>query len=122
MITVQFNQAVKLHSIKFVGPKDCAPKTVKTYVNRLSLGFEEAEGVQETETLVLSEKDYEENAVTNLRFVRYQNVNSVVLFVEDNLGNAETTKLTQLIFLGTPIEATKDVNNLKKMDGAPEAK
>ncbi|KAF9215199.1 Thioredoxin-like protein 1 [Podila verticillata] len=116
IISVPFNQSVKLHSIKIV-PKDIAhaPKTVKVYVNKLTLGFDETDSVQETQTIVLSEKDYEGNGLIPLRFVKFQNVNSVILFVEDNLGEEETTQIKQLIFVGSPLDST-DMSALKKIE------
>ncbi|KAK9766153.1 hypothetical protein K7432_004991 [Basidiobolus ranarum] len=107
IISVPFNQAVKIHSIKLVAPKAFAPKTIKLFCNRLTLGFDEAEDILETQTLELTEEDYEENAVIPLRFVKFQNVTSVILFIEDNLGDEETTKIQQLVFIGSPIETTK---------------
>ncbi|KAG0358563.1 Thioredoxin-like protein 1 [Podila minutissima] len=116
IISVPFNQSIKLHSIKIV-PKDIAhaPKTVKVYVNKLTLGFDETDSVEETQTIVLSEKDYEGNGLIPLRFVKFQNVNSVILFVEDNLGEEETTQIKQLIFVGSPLDST-DMSALKKVE------
>ncbi|KAL1931098.1 hypothetical protein VTP01DRAFT_10235 [Rhizomucor pusillus] len=116
IITVPFNQPVKIHSIKLKANNlNQAPKTIKIYANRQNIGFDEADSIQETQTIELQESDYEENAVINLRFVKFQNVNQLVLFVVDNLGDEETTQLQQLIFIGSPIEAT-NMSNLKKND------
>lgn len=109
IIIVPFNQTVKLHSIRLVAGPDMAtaPKEIKTFVNRLTLGFDEADSIPETETLTLTEKDYLPNTVVPLRFVRYQNVNSVVLFISSNQGDEESTVLKQLVFYGSPVETTK---------------
>lgn len=117
IIIIPFTQAVKLHSIKLVaaeGKLENAPKEIKTYVNKLNLGFDDTDSFPETELLTLSEKDYGETAVVPLRFVRYQNVNSVVLFIASNLGDEEETVLKQLTFYGTPVETTK-MSELKKV-------
>jgi hypothetical protein len=84
-----------------------APKEIKTFINRLTLGFDDAESIPETESLTLSEKDLAPNAVVPLRFVRYQSVNSIVLFIKSNQGDEESTVLKQLVFYGSPIETTK---------------
>lgn len=60
-------------------PVGHAPKIIKLYMNRLSLGFDEAESVEETQLIELEEKDLAENAVVPLRFVKWQNVTSVVV-------------------------------------------
>ncbi|KAG0380144.1 Thioredoxin-like protein 1 [Mortierella sp. AD032] len=116
IISVPFNQAIKLHSLRII-PKDIAhaPKTVKLYVNKLHLGFDEADSVEETQTITLSEKDYEGNGLISLRFVKFQNVTSVILFVEDNLNDEETTQIKQLVFIGSPLDGT-DMSALKKVE------
>jgi len=112
IIVIPFSCAVKLHSIKFTAPKDKGPRTVKTFINLKTLDFDEAEDSKETEVLELTEKDFEPSNVTNLKFVRYQFVTSIVLFVESNLEDEETTLINQINFIGTPIETTniKDFN------------
>ncbi|KAJ1906366.1 hypothetical protein IWQ60_012103, partial [Tieghemiomyces parasiticus] len=104
LIYFPFNQAVKLHSLKFEGPVSHAPKTVKIYANRPNMGFDETESVQPTQVLELTEADYAESATTSLRFVRFQNVSSVTVFVEDNLGGEDITRVQRIIPIGTPID------------------
>ncbi|KAI9495195.1 PITH domain-containing protein [Zychaea mexicana] len=116
IITVPFNQPVKIHSIKLKAKNIAqAPKTIKIYVNRQNLGFDEADSVKETQTIELEPKDFEEDAVVNLRFVKFQNVNTLVIFVQDNQEDEETTQIQQIVFIGSPIEAT-NMGNLKKGD------
>jgi len=49
-----------------------------------------------------------------LRFVKWQSVSSVVIFIGSNLGEEETTQLKQLIFVGQTVETTK-MDELKKI-------
>ncbi|KAG1265636.1 hypothetical protein G6F65_014162 [Rhizopus arrhizus] len=114
IISVPFNQPVKVHSLKFKVPNTAnAPKTIKLYTNRQALGFDDAESISETQTIELSPKDFEEDAIVNLRFVKFQNVTHITLFVVDNQEDEETTQIQQLIFIGTPVEAT-NMNDLSK--------
>lgn len=117
LISIPFNQSVKIHSIKLV-IKDTAhaPKTIKLYANRLDLGFDETDSIEATQIIELSEKDYEKDggAIIPLRFVKFQSITNVVLFIYDNLGGEETTQLKELIFIGSPVETTK-MENLKKI-------
>ncbi|CAG8702832.1 4982_t:CDS:2, partial [Racocetra persica] len=115
LISVPFNQAVKLHSIKLVANDiEQAPKTIKLYANRINIGFDETDSTEETQLLQLTQKDYEENAIIPLRFVKFQSVTNIILFIEDNIGDKETTSLKELIFIGSPVETTK-MENLKKI-------
>ncbi|KAI8062803.1 PITH domain-containing protein [Gilbertella persicaria] len=107
IISVPFNQPVKLHSLQFKVP--ClanAPKTVKIYANRTVLGFDDADAVKETQVLELKPEHFEQDAIVNLRFVKYQNITHIMLFIEDNQEDEETTKIQQLVFIGSPVEAT----------------
>lgn len=110
-----FLLAVKIHSLKIKVPNTAnAPKTIKLYTNRQALGFDDADSTSETQTIELSPKDFEEDAVVNLRFVKYQNVTHITLFVVDNQEEEETTMIQQLIFIGTPVEVIYKQTNKQK--------
>jgi thioredoxin len=116
LMSISFNQDVKIHSIRVLGPSDKGPKTIKTYVNRSStLGFDEADSVAETEMLNISKKDLEGGEVIPLKFVRYQAVHNINIFIVDNQDGEETTQVTQLIFYGTPTIGT-NMKDLKKQN------
>lgn len=83
-----------------------APKTVKIFTNRSVLGFDDVDSVNETQTLELTPENFEENAIVNLRFVKYQNITHIMLFIEDNQEDEDTTQIQQLVFIGCPVEAT----------------
>lgn len=125
ILVVPFTQAVKLHSIKFISkrgdPLKKAPKTVKLYLNRTHLSFDEAEKEEPTQVLQLTAKDYEDDqSATALRFVKFQNVNSIAIFLQDNLGGGDVTALEQLVFIGQPLQQTRDISELKKDPNAAE--
>ncbi|KAJ3376349.1 Thioredoxin-like protein 1, partial [Lobulomyces angularis] len=103
IISIPFNQAVKVHSIKFVAPEGFGPKSIKTFVNLPSTpSFEEAEESAEVETLELKEGE-----IANLRFVKYQFVHSLQFFITGNFGDNETTKIQRLTLFGVPCEVSK---------------
>ncbi|KAJ3118904.1 Thioredoxin-like protein 1 [Phlyctochytrium bullatum] len=114
IIDIPFQQGVKLHSIRIVAPLENAPKTIRTYINRTStLSFDEVDSIVETEKIELSPESYGENVLIPLRFVKYQSVHSVTIFVQDNLTGADTTIIKQLILYGSSIETTKNLSELK---------
>jgi len=77
----QFNQPVRVRSVAITGTNvSQAPKRVKLMVNRSSIGFEDVEDAVEpavAQTLDLTEEQVEEGQKIALRFVRFQNVNSL---------------------------------------------
>ncbi|KAJ3173291.1 hypothetical protein HK101_011078 [Irineochytrium annulatum] len=124
IIVIPFNQVVKLHSFSIEAPLDKAPKTIRTYVNRaVTLSFDDVDSVTETEKIELTEESYKEGTIIPLRFVKYQSVHSITIFVEvsvldpmlvltcakDNLTGADTSAITRLTLYGSPVEATKPI-------------
>lgn len=110
MISISFIQAVKLHSLKMSNTKEHteqAPKTIKTFINQPALpSFEQGESGPHVEVLTKS------GDMIPLKFVRYQSVHQLTLFIVDNLSGAETTIIDSLVCYGTPVETTnmKDWN------------
>ncbi|KFO20288.1 Thioredoxin-like protein 1 [Fukomys damarensis] len=115
LITVAFNQPVKLYSMKFQGPDNGqGPKYVKIFINLpRSMDFEEAETSEPTQALELTEDDIKEDGIVPLRYVKFQNVNSVTIFVQSNQGEEETTRISYFTFIGTPVQAT-NMNDFKR--------
>ncbi|NXW06883.1 TXNL1 protein, partial [Fregetta grallaria] len=116
LITVAFSQPVKLYSMKLQGPDNGqGPKYIKIFINLpRSMDFEEAERSEPTQALELTPDDIKEDGIVQLRYVKFQNVNSVTLFVQSNHGDEETTRITYFTFIGTPVQAT-NMNDFKRV-------
>lgn len=107
LLNIQFNQPVKIHSLKFIS-KSSGPKTIKTFVNQTSVSFDSQD--LPVEEFRLEKEDLnEESMPKGLKFVKYQNVYQLTIFVVDNQDDEEVTVLERLIIYGSPLEATKDV-------------
>uniref|UniRef100_A0A8C2GFF6 Thioredoxin-like 1 n=1 Tax=Cyprinus carpio TaxID=7962 RepID=A0A8C2GFF6_CYPCA len=121
LITIAFNQPVKLFSMKLLAAELAqAPKSVKIFINLpRSMGFDDAERSEATQALDLSEEDYKDDGLIPLRYVKFQNVNSVTVFIKSNQGDEETTKVNYLTFIGTPVQATNmsDFKRVSKRKG-----
>ncbi|KAI2651667.1 Thioredoxin-like protein 1 [Labeo rohita] len=65
LITIAFNQPVKLFSMKLLAPELAqAPKSVKIFINLpRSMGFDDAERSEATQMLDLSEEDYKDDVI-----------------------------------------------------------
>ncbi|XP_014118356.1 PREDICTED: thioredoxin-like protein 1 isoform X1 [Pseudopodoces humilis] len=81
LITVAFSQPVKLYSMKLQGPDNGqGPKLIKIFINLpRSMDFEEAERSEPTQALQLGPEDIREDGIIQLRYVKFQNVNSVTV-------------------------------------------
>ncbi|XP_029692995.1 thioredoxin-like protein 1 isoform X2 [Takifugu rubripes] len=118
LITIAFSQPVKLFSMKLQSSDFAqAPKVVKVFINLpRSMSFDDAERSEATQVLDLAEEDYKEDGLVPLRYVKFQNVQSVTLFIKSNQGDEETTKINYLTFIGTPVQAT-NMNDFRRVVG-----
>jgi len=114
LFIIPFNQAVKLHSMH-IGSAEGVPKTLKLWINRTSMTFDDVDSFPPTQTIELSSSDFKIGhvAVVPLHFVKWQCVQSVTVFVENNLEGSDVTTVTKLQFAGMPIQTT-NMNDLKK--------
>ena len=118
IIHVAFNTFVKVHSIKFTefnlgSEPESAPTTVKLFVNRCNLGFEDVDDVDATQTIELTPEDLREGGeALLLKFVKFQRVSSITIFIEDNDGG-EVSALGSLTIYGRPV-ATTNMAEFKK--------
>ncbi|KAK7437715.1 hypothetical protein VKT23_018431 [Stygiomarasmius scandens] len=120
LLNIAFNQAVRVKSI-IIKSKELAqaPKSIKLAVNRPSLGFEDIEDAGEpaiAQVLELSEEDVKEGKPIALRFVRFQSVNSLHVFVGSNHGGEEVTRIDAIDVIGVPVETTKDLSGLRQQE------
>jgi hypothetical protein len=76
------------------------------------------DSVQSVETIVFSPEQVQKETFVGLRFVKYQNVHSLCIFIQDNQDDDDVTVLERLILFGQPIEATKNISELTKNDEA----
>ncbi|KAJ2161770.1 hypothetical protein GGF46_001189 [Coemansia sp. RSA 552] len=105
VLHVAFNQPIKLHSLMIKAPLDQAPKSIKLFANRTDIGFDDAEQAEATQEITMTGDMYKQGGVVNLRYVRFQNVNSLSIFVADNLEDDDVTAISQLAFIGTAINS-----------------
>lgn len=146
IISISFTQVVKIHSIKIKAPMDKGPKNVKLFINQpRTIDFDMADSntsVQNLEYVFnkffsffyfillinciliiknfyrfrLSVKDIEEGNPIQLRYVKFQNVQNLQIFVKDNQSDSETTQIDHLVIIGSPVSTT-DMNSFKRVIG-----
>lgn len=107
MLFVPFMSTLKVHTLHVTSVidqddhcKPMRPKTIQIYSNRAHvLGFDEAEDLPATHTIELSPQDWDEKTATakaELRFVKFQNVTSLVVFVVDGEGSGNRNMKTRI--------------------------
>ncbi|XP_032511726.2 thioredoxin-like protein 1 [Danaus plexippus] len=116
IINISFNQLVKIHSIKMKAPSDKGPKSVKVFINQpRTLDFDQAAGNASVQDLEISLSDLEGNPVP-LKFVKFQSVQNIQLFIKDNQSGDEVTQIDHLAFYGSPISTT-NMGEFKRVAG-----
>jgi PITH domain len=115
ILHIAFSEFVKVRTIEFTEFSngtypELNPSKILLYVNRDNLGFEDCEDVEPTQTLHLTSEDMKKPI--QLKYVKYQRVKSLTLFIEDNQGG-DITALGGLKLFGYPVEST-NMNDFKK--------
>lgn len=93
------------------------PKTIQIYSNRPHIiGFDEAEDIPATQSITLTEKDWDATgtASISLRFVKFQNVSSLVLFVVDGDGDGDRVRVDRVRIVGETGEK-RELGKLEKV-------
>lgn len=118
LVSIAFNQVVKIHSLKIQGPDDGrGPKTVKLFTNLTkTMDFDSAESFEALQVLELTPDDINEDVIIPLKFVKFQNVLSLTLFFQNNQEGKETTVVDYIGFIGSPLDTT-NMEDFKRVAG-----
>ncbi|RWS28402.1 thioredoxin-like protein 1 [Leptotrombidium deliense] len=117
IINLGFSQSVKLHSIKIQGPIENGPKTIKFFINQpRTIGFDQAEAMDCVQMLELTPKELVDGSTIPLRYVKFQNVQNLQLFVKDNQNGTETTRINYICLVGSPVSTT-NMSDFKRIAG-----
>ncbi|XP_066253640.1 thioredoxin-like protein 1 [Euwallacea similis] len=116
IISITFNQSVKIHSIKMKAPSDKGPKNVRIFINQTrTFDFDLANSYTSVHDLELTSEDLEGNPI-NLKYVKFQNVQNIQFFIKDNQSGGEVTQIDHLAIIGSPINTT-NMNDFKRVGG-----
>ncbi|CAL9129684.1 unnamed protein product [Musa textilis] len=114
LIYVPFLQVIKLHSVVIVGPEEEGPKTVKLFANKEHMGFSNVSDYPPSDSTELSLDNLKGKPVT-VKYVKFQNIRSLTIFIEENQGGSDVTKVQKIAFLGTTVDTT-NMKDLKKIE------
>jgi len=117
IIALEFSQPVKIHSMKISGPVDKGPKNVKLFINQpTTIDFDSAESMECVQKFQLTTEQLTDTSPMALRFVKFQNVHNITVFIKDNQDDTETTQIDHLAFYGSPVAAT-NMGEFKRVAG-----
>ncbi|KAF3315301.1 hypothetical protein TWF173_003846 [Orbilia oligospora] len=92
------------------------PSKIRLFVNRPNIvGFDDAESMVATQEIELKEEDWKDGTVAiNTRFVKFQSVFSLNLFVEDAEGDAEKVRIDRIRIVGE-VGERRELGKLEKV-------
>jgi hypothetical protein len=116
LVTIPFKAPVRLSGIKFSynasTDSSMVPESIKLFANRVSMGFSDAEGLPALQTL--SHSEIVSNETIPLKLALFQNVVSLQLFVDCNVGGADKSELGRISLFGMMGEKM-DMREFKKI-------
>ncbi|XP_017881940.1 thioredoxin-like protein 1 [Ceratina calcarata] len=116
IISISFSQAVKVHSLK-IKAKENGPKNIKLYINQpRTIDFDMADSNTSVQDLTLTKEDVAEGNPVSLRYVKFQYVQNLQIFVKDNQSGSETTRIDYLAMFGSPV-LTTNMGDFKRVIG-----
>jgi len=108
IINLGFTCPIKLHHLILKAFNDKSrPSIIKLFVNNKPLGFNECENDEATQEILLKESDFK--GEIPLKFVKFQAVKTLTIFIAENEG-LDKTKIMRLGLFGNSEKET-DVNN-----------
>ncbi|PKA64960.1 PITH domain-containing protein [Apostasia shenzhenica] len=114
LIYIPFTQVVKLHSVVIKGSEEEGPRSVKLFANKENMGFSNVNDYPPSDSLVLSLEDLEGKPIS-LKYVKFQSVRSLTIFIEDNQGGNDISKIQKVALHGTTVDTT-NMKELKKIE------
>ena len=98
LIHISMMQACKISAIKIEGPANSAPSSISIFVNKLGIDFDSAKSEAATQTIQLNPGLVTSSAPpVDLKYVLFQNVRTLSIFVPCNLGDSEETVRTEFL-------------------------
>merc|ERR1712059_32368 len=117
ILSLAFNQTMKIHSLKVRAPAGRGPKNLRIFINQPNtLDFDKAMGAEPVQGIELSPTQLENGSIIPLKFVKFQNVQNIQFFIKDNQEGGDITRLDYLGLIGTPISTT-NMDDFKRISG-----
>ncbi|UXI18614.1 Eukaryotic translation initiation factor 3 subunit M [Sarcoptes scabiei] len=117
IINLAFNQPVKIHSLKLTAPATNGPKHIKLFINQpRTLDFDQASSMTPVQTIDVTADDLVKSNPIPLRYVKFQNIQNLIIFVMNNQTNAELTRIDNITLIGQTVSST-NMADFKRIAG-----
>ncbi|KAA0193147.1 Thioredoxin-like protein [Hyalella azteca] len=116
ILSLEYSQHVKVHSLRIKGPADTGPKNVRLFINQpYAMDFDSAMNNIAAQELTLTEKDLK-GSLIKLKYVKFQNVQNLTIFIQDNQSGDEVTRINSIQVIGSPVQTT-NMSDFKRVAG-----
>ncbi|KAI9903025.1 hypothetical protein N3K66_002377 [Trichothecium roseum] len=125
LLFIPFQSIVKLHTVQLtsVPPSDdddapARPGTIHFFINRSqNMDFSEADDSEPTQVVNLKPEDWNADGTANigLRYVKFQKTTSLIVYVQQGDGEAETVRLDRIKLIGEA-GAKREMGKLQKQE------
>jgi len=116
ILSLEFSAPVKVHSLRLHGPAERGPRTLRLFTNLpYGLDFDSAESNVAAQDLQLSGKELKGELI-KLKYMKFQSVNRLTIFIQDNQAGDEITQLNYIQVIGSPMTAT-NMSDFKRVAG-----
>ncbi|CAH0028661.1 unnamed protein product [Clonostachys rhizophaga] len=110
LLFIPFGSSVKLHTLQLTsiipeGEDDAParPGTIHLFINRpQNMDFSEADSTDPTQAIEIQPEDWNSDGTVSigLRYVKFQKTNSLIIYVKEGDGEAETVRLDRVKLIG----------------------
>lgn len=112
------SQSVKLHSIAIKGPADKGVKHIRIFINQpQTLDFDQVSSRESIQDITFTKEQITNCTPVALKYVKFQNVQSILIFVQNNQEDTETTVIQQLKIIGSPVSEQTNMSDFKRIAG-----
>jgi len=116
ILSLEFSAPVKVHSLRIHGPAERGPRTLRLFTNLpYGLDFDSAESNVAAQDLELSGKELKGELI-KLKYMKFQSVNRLSIFIQDNQAGDEITQLNYIQVIGSPMTST-NMADFKRVAG-----
>ncbi|RDA83788.1 hypothetical protein CP532_5193 [Ophiocordyceps camponoti-leonardi (nom. inval.)] len=124
LLFMPFQSSIKLHTLQITSlppedqPEVSRPEVIQLFINRpRNMDFGEADDTEPDQTITLGADEWNSNGTINigLRYVKFQKTNTLVVYVQKGVDDAEFVRLDRLKIIGDA-GVKREMGKLQKIE------